>query len=96
MCGRPTFDRDVLTILLMESAVELGHDRYDPKLSNDAPLVSVSSFCEELCSRQSLSWLTGFQDFSNVVFIDVALQIAVGRALRVSPAVTWLAVYRLL
>ena len=42
MSGRATFDRDVLEIFLLESAVELGHDRYDHKLSNDVPLMSVS------------------------------------------------------
>ena len=55
MCGRATFDRDVLAILLLEFAVELGHDRSDHKLSNDVPLVSASSFCGELWVRQSSS-----------------------------------------
>ena len=55
MYGRATFERDVLTILLLDFAVVLGHDRYDHKLSNDVPLVSVSSFCEELWFRQSSS-----------------------------------------
>ena len=58
MCGGATFDRDMLAILLLEFAVGLGHDRYDHKLSNDVPLVSVSAFCEELWFRQSSSRFT--------------------------------------
>ena len=52
--GDPVF-RDVLAIPVKEWAVELGHDRYDHKLSNDVSLMSVASFCEELCFRQSSS-----------------------------------------
>ena len=67
MYGRATFERNVLAILLLESAVALGYDWHDHELSNDPPPVSVSSFCEELWIRKSSSIRTGFS--KNVDFL---------------------------
>ena len=55
MWGRAAFDRSQLLIAPFRCVVALASDRYDRKLSYYVLGVSVASFGEELCFRQSSS-----------------------------------------
>ena len=95
MCGRPTFDRCQLAISLYRCSGELSVCRQDSKLSYYPHGMSVASLGVELCFSESSSSYTVFHDFSEISLVMIQyLALVPGLALRVSPAVTWLTVYR--